>query len=101
MISMVAYCNDCTVYVNQYCDKCTDNFGIGICEKYACGGLMRCPGCKGTNLSARKEFGPDPYDYQKKMREGKVTMPSKDTCSCGFKLDKAWRYCPNCGKIIS
>jgi hypothetical protein len=112
---MVAYCNNCKRYVNQYCDRCGDNFGITICEKYACGGSMKCPYCGGTALSAKKEFGPDPYDYRAKAKDQTVhekreerprvvqapqAAPSAagSTCPlCGYKILQEWKYCPMCG----
>jgi hypothetical protein len=100
---MVAYCNDCKVYVNQSCDKCHDGFGISVCEKYACGGTMRCPSCNGTNLSKTKEFGADPYDYTRKVREARdkgISQPALIGCTCGFKLKSEWKYCPMCGTTI-
>ena len=103
---MVAYCNDCERYVNQYCDRCGDNFGISVCEKYGCGGSMRCPFCGGANLSAKKEFGPDPYDYRKKRKEDlvsgragvEVQHGQTSQCPmCNFKIEINWKYCPMCG----
>jgi len=106
---MVAYCNNCKRYVNQYCDKCGDNFGIAMCEKYACGGTMRCPFCGGNDLTAKKEFGPDPYDYRGKSKEERsmasppeerrqAPAPKASQCPmCGFKIDTNWKYCPMCG----
>ncbi len=110
---MVAYCNDCKRYINQYCDRCAGNFGITICEKYACGGTMRCPVCGGSNLSAKKEFGPDPYDYRAQSREeavkGAAPAPAPEPANapaepqpghcpmCGYKVMVEWKYCPMCG----
>jgi hypothetical protein len=51
---MVAWCETCKRYVNQYCDKDGENFGINACEKYACGGTMVCPICGGNDLLAKK-----------------------------------------------
>jgi len=92
----VAFCNDCKRFVNQYCDRCGENFGISVCEKYACGGTMRCPFCQGDHLSKQKEFGADPYNYRKKIRE---QSPNGNPCQkCGFELKSEWRFCPMCGK---
>jgi membrane protease subunit (stomatin/prohibitin family) len=98
---MVAWCDDCARYINQYCDTCGRNFGTTICEVYACGGTMMCPICKGKNLRAKKEFGPDPYDFTRRAREkekiaalptGRIKCPS-----CGFKIEGSWKFCPECG----
>lgn len=117
---MVAYCNECNRYVNQYCDRCGDNFGISVCEKYGCGGTMRCPFCNGSTLSAKKEFGPDPYDYRKKSKGGEPGRPpapapqpapqpqaqapppqqaaaSSQCPMCGYNISAEWKYCPMCG----
>lgn len=94
---MTAFCNVCGCYVNQKCDRCGDNFGVDRCEKYACGGVMKCPGCGQSKLSARKDFGADPYDFSRRAKE-----PVRvDLCACGAKLDKVWKYCPMCGKVKS
>lgn len=91
---MTAFCNVCNTYVNQKCDRCGDNFGVSVCEKYACGGNMKCPGCGQSKLSARKDFGIDPYDFVKRSKE----KPVENLCPCGFTLDRVWKYCPMCGK---
>ena len=117
---MVAYCKDCDKIVNQYCDRCGDNFGVTICEKYACGGTMKCPSCDGGNLSQRKDFGPDPYDFVRQKQddgEAQAAQPaaapqeaaqpaSSDRIGicpyCGKKLDfpEVPKFCPYCEKQI-
>lgn len=108
---MVSWCPTCRRPVNQYCDTCGENFGITVCEKYACGGTMMCPicGCKELKPMSEAEVGPDPYDYSKKSRDDRVTekvkgevggprdaAPSKCPM-CGFDLQSNWKFCPNCG----
>ncbi len=113
---MVAWCINCRRFVNQYCDRCGDNFGISVCEKYGCGGGMRCPFCGEPSLSATKEFGPDPYDYRHKSkdqianelrapppRDGTQQQapsppPTATQCPmCSYKTQQEWKYCPMCG----
>lgn len=111
---MVSWCPVCKRPVNQYCDTCGENFGITVCEKYACGGTMMCPicGCKELKAMTDAEVGPDPYDYSQKSREERLTdkdipppkggaeapkeAPSKCPM-CGFDLQSSWKFCPNCG----
>ncbi len=111
---MVAWCSVCKRPVNQYCDTCGENFGIVVCEKYACGGTMMCPICGNKELRPMKEaqMGPDPYDYSKltkeereKIRKSGVKLSPEDLpheapskCPmCGFNLQSNWKFCPNCG----
>jgi RNA polymerase subunit RPABC4/transcription elongation factor Spt4 len=111
---MVAWCKNCKRFVNQYCDRCGDNFGISVCEKYGCGGAMRCPFCGEANLSATKEFGPDPYDYRHKSKDGapppQAAAPPRQAPApqpqaaeisacpmCSYRIDSEWKYCPMCG----
>jgi hypothetical protein len=124
---MVAYCNNCKRYVNQFCEKCGATYGIDVCEWYACGGRMICPECGGSDLVAKKKFNTDPYDFSKqknmgparggkptaleakyyaeqkakeKMRGEKEQAPVKveRTCKlCGFTLEESWKFCPECG----
>jgi hypothetical protein len=109
---MVSWCPVCRRPVNQYCDTCGENFGITVCEKYACGGTMMCPicGCKELKPMSEAEKIPDPYDYSKKSREERISekvtrkagaardaaAPSKCPM-CGFDLQSNWKFCPNCG----
>lgn len=110
---MVAWCPVCKRPVNQYCDTCGENFGITVCEKYACGGTMMCPicGCKELKPMGEAEVGPDPYDYSQKSRDERLQTkdevkpapsstaqgtPSKCPM-CGFDLQSNWKFCPNCG----
>ena len=112
---MVAWCPVCKRPVNQYCDTCGENFGIVVCDKYACGGTMMCPicGCKELKAMSDANLGPDPYDYSKRSREERVSKtesirststtvevpheaPSKCPM-CGFDLKSSWKFCPNCG----
>ncbi len=102
---MVAWCINCRRFVNQYCDRCGDNFGIAVCEKYGCGGAMRCPFCGEASLSATKEFGPDPYDYRHKSKDqiaderpSGTPAPTSSKCPmCGYTTQHDWKYCPMCG----
>jgi hypothetical protein len=96
---VVAYCKDCDKIINQYCDRCGDNFGVTICEKYACGGTMRCPTCNGANLSQRKEFGPDPYDFARQKKEGRAAPAPKPAAAAPAEVDRI-RICPYCGKNL-
>ena len=124
---MVAYCNNCQRYVNQACERCGATYGIDKCEWYACGGRMVCPNCGGSNLSAKRKFTADPYDFSK-QEDRAPSMPGRQTelekkyfaeqkikeemlrksgdretgaertCAlCGFKLDETWKFCPECG----
>jgi hypothetical protein len=111
---MVAWCGNCKRPVNQYCDICGENFGIVVCEKYACGGTMMCPICGGKDLRPMKDtkIGPDPYDYSKLSKDDRDAIktggaplkpdeipqgaPSKCPM-CGVDLQKTWKFCPNCG----
>jgi len=99
---MVSWCNDCQRYINQVCDRCGEGFGSNTCEKYACGGMMICPVCKGNRLSAKKAFGPDPYDYiQRKRDAGSSPMNVKLCPGCNAKVDSIeWRYCVWCGQAL-
>ncbi len=113
---MVAWCSNCNRPVNQYCDTCGENFGIIVCEKYACGGTMMCPICGGKNLKPMKDakMGPDPYDFSKLTKEERESIkvvggPKKQRVEgipqaapskcpmCGFDLQSNWKFCPNCG----
>ena len=91
---MSAFCENCQRYVNQYCDRCGENFGTVVCEKYACGGTMVCPVCGGSSLKGKKERGPDPYDPRRAA--GGAKGPSK-CAQCGYDLTPTWKYCPECG----
>jgi hypothetical protein len=124
---MVAYCNDCNRYVNQYCEICSGNFGVQLCDRYGCGGRMLCPICGGNNLSQKREPTPDPYDFKRQKdrtvspkgahsdiearyfaeRMQKEATPPKPTQSlkrserhcplCGYDLNDTWKFCPECG----
>ena len=111
---MVAFCPVCKRPVNQYCDTCGENFGITVCDKYACGGTMMCPicGCKELKPMSEADKGPDPYDYSKKSRDERLTQqdeapmksatggskePPSKCPMCGFDLQSNWKFCPNCG----
>jgi hypothetical protein len=115
---MVAWCKNCQRPVNQYCDRCGEGFGTIVCEKYACGGTMMCPICGGKELQDMKDvkMGPDPYDYSKKgkserQHEAAVQKTSSApldvtsteiTCAmCRFKVQKGWKFCPECGVKFS
>ena len=96
---MSAYCENCQRYVNQYCDRCGENFGTVVCEKYACGGTMVCPVCGGSSLKGKKEFGPDPYDPRYRPPP---SSPASNKCrKCGFAIIKTWKYCPECGQPVA
>ena len=69
---MVSYCNDCKRYVNQFCEICSGNFGIAMCERFGCGGRMVCPLCGGNNLSTKREEGGSSYDFAKQRKSGAV-----------------------------
>ena len=123
---MVAYCNNCRRYVNQYCEICSGNFGVKVCERYGCGGRMLCPICGGNNLSKKRQYDADPFDFSKeqikqKVRKGAASeiearyfveqkmkekggasstaSPAKERhCPlCGYKLQEGWKFCPECG----
>mgnify|MGYP006283970009 FL=1 len=124
---MVAYCNDCNRYVNQYCERCGGNFGVQVCERYGCGGRMLCPICGGNNLTSKREEGasskdfakkrPLPYkkkgaasdleekyfrEKKKKQEEEKQESTSNTTAErhcplCGYPLQDNWKFCPECG----
>ncbi len=98
---MSAYCEKCQRYVNQYCDRCGENFGTVVCEKYACGGTMVCPICGGSNLKTKAESrGPDPYDPRSKTGAKPSTAPGH-CAKCGFGLSGGWKYCPECGTRLT
>ncbi|MBN1390283.1 MAG: hypothetical protein JXA22_06550 [Candidatus Thermoplasmatota archaeon] len=124
---MVAYCNDCKRYVNQYCEICSGNFGIKTCERYGCNGRMLCPICGGNNLSAKREDVVSPsatnkerkrsYDkkhaaseyearYFEEMKKKETEEKKMDHVQpartrhcplCGFGLEEEWKFCPECG----
>ena len=118
---MVAWCETCKRYVNQYCNKCNENFGVTVCEKYACGGTMVCPICGGSNLVAKKSIEKDPYDYRDLSKEDRIAGKTERTLAdvsdgktsgsvttagelghtkcpmCGFAVEGHWKYCPMCG----
>ena len=124
---MVAYCNDCKRYVNQYCEICAGNFGVKTCDRYGCDGRMLCPNCGGNNLGTKRESVSDPYDFAKekerlfekkraasdyearyfaerKQKEAERSRsltpePSKSRhCPlCGYGLQDDWKFCPECG----
>ena len=111
---MVVWCENCNRFVNQHCDTCGENFGVLKCEKYACGGTMICPVCGGSNLIAKKEVGPDRYEYynptiQDQVKQIEATAPpvapvrtagaggAKKCLLCGFPVEPTWKYCPECG----
>ena len=107
---MVAWCNKCQRYVNQHCDTCGENFGVLVCEKYACGGTMMCPLCGMKELSIKKEAGPDPYDFKGKTREERIAEKTgapaagalESSCPmCRFQIESTWKFCPNCGVKFS
>lgn len=115
---MVAYCNDCKRYVNQYCEICDTNFGVKVCERFGCGGRMLCPICGGNNLGDKRESISNSYDFkkerdrlykprsnkaasdieakyfaEKKMKESSPTARSSST--------EESRHCPLCGYALS
>jgi RNA polymerase subunit RPABC4/transcription elongation factor Spt4 len=118
---MVAYCLDCKRYVNQYCEICSGNFGITVCERFGCGGRMLCPVCGGNNLSSKREDVGSTYDFarQRKASGGRKPAseiearyfaeqrdrgPSQEAPSshrhcplCGYRLEPTWKFCPECG----
>ena len=106
---MAAYCNRCSRYVNQYCERCGGNAGISSCEVYSCGGTMICPLCGGGNLVARKDFDKDSRDAADLTREEKIRQAIKrergstneglfENCpNCDFEIVPTWKYCPECG----
>jgi len=103
---MVAWCSNCNRYVNQLCDTCGENFGVLVCEKYACGGTMMCPHCGKKELTVKKDTGPDPYDFRAKTREereaerrgGTVSGGGISDCPmCSYKAEPDWKFCPKCG----
>jgi len=121
---MVAYCNNCKRYVNQYCEVCSGNFGVAVCERYGCGGRMLCPICGGNNITTKRENASDPYDFSKqksKVPAGRAAsdiearyfaeqkMKEKDAAPgapktvgrhcplCGYALNEEWKFCPECG----
>lgn len=118
---MVAYCLDCKRYVNQYCEVCSGNFGITVCERFGCGGRMLCPNCGGNNLSSKREEVGSAYDFakQRKITSGRKaasdiearyfaeqmekgaapsTQAGQRHCPlCGYKLEPSWKFCPECG----
>ncbi|MGA1793954.1 MAG: zinc-ribbon domain-containing protein [Thermoplasmatota archaeon] len=124
---MVAYCNDCKRYINQYCEICSGNFGIKTCDRYGCGGRMLCPICGGNNLSSKRESVSTPYDFaqererlyekkkaasdyeakyfaEKRRKEledkqaGTQAAPGSRHCPlCGYDLSEDWKFCPECG----
>ena len=99
---MSAFCENCQRYVNQYCDRCGENFGTVVCEKYACGGTMICPICGGSSLKTKKEEkGPDPYDPRAKLQASKAPAAAGRHCvKCGFELVRTWKFCPECGSRL-
>ena len=64
---MVAYCNNCRRYVNHYCETCSNNFGVKVCERYGCGGRMLCSICGGNNLTSKREEITALYDFSKEQ----------------------------------
>jgi len=119
---MVAYCNDCKRYVNQYCEVCSGNFGVALCERFGCGGRMLCPICGGNNLSTKREEVGSSYDFsrqrkaysdkraasdiearyfaQLKDKGSAAAAPARDErhCPlCGYHLEPSWKFCPECG----
>jgi len=124
---MVAYCNDCKRYINQYCEICAGNFGIKTCDRYGCGGRMLCPVCGGNNLSTKRENVSAPYDFAKEReklyvkkhaasdyeaayfaekrkkeieQKGSKQVPASSHrhCPlCGYSLQEEWKFCPECG----
>jgi hypothetical protein len=95
---MSAWCDNCQRYVNQYCDRCGENFGTVVCEKYACGGTMICPICGGSTLKAKAEGrGVDPYDPRTRGLGSSVAAGAGNACKCGFTVEKTWNFCPDCG----
>ncbi len=116
---MVAYCNNCRRYVNQYCEICSGNFGVKVCERYGCGGRILCPICGGNNLTSKREEATDPYDFSKEQiranaRRGAASdiearyfvekrIKEKEQGERGSqKADKGFRerHCPLCGYTL-
>jgi hypothetical protein len=80
---------------------------------------MMCPICGGKELQEMKDvkMGPDPYDYSKKTKEDRIrdaappapaqhakvdTSTGELTCPmCRFKVQKGWKFCPECGVKFS
>ena len=83
---------------------------------------MVCPICGGKELKDMKEvkFGPDPHDYSKKTKKDRIrdsqraapkeavptapldTTGAELTCPmCRFKVQKGWKFCPECGVKFS
>jgi len=86
---------------------------------------MVCPICGGSELSAKKELGKDPYDYRDLSKEdriagkterthadmvggggGKVPSTAGDAghakCPmCSYELQGKWKFCPMCGVSFS
>ena len=120
---MVAYCNDCKRYVNQYCERCAGNFGVDVCERYGCEGRMLCPICGGNNLTSKREDVSSSTDFkrrtpykkkgaasdlearyfqEKKMKQEEQASAaprgSERHCPlCGYPLKEEWKFCPECG----
>lgn len=119
---MVAYCNDCKRYVNQYCEVCSGNFGVRTCDRFGCGGQMLCPVCGGNNLSSKREEPGSTHDFSKdrtayigkkkaaseiearyfaqereKAETGAQTSPDRHCPLCGYRLEASWKFCPECG----
>jgi len=124
---MAAYCTNCQRFVNQSCDKCNGSYGVQMCEWYGCGGRMLCPICGGNNLTAKRKFVTDPYDFSKhkdrnlskggthsdlearyfaerKMKDemvpkkGEASAKAEQHCTlCGYTLIETWKFCPECG----
>ena len=112
---MVAYCIDCRRYVNHYCEKCSSNIGVKVCERYGCGGRMLCPICDGNNLTLKRVEVADPYDFSKEQIKANTRKGAASNIEaryfdeknkgeghrhcplCGYPLQKEWKFCPECG----
>ena len=73
---------------------------------------MRCPQCNGANLSQRKEFGPDPYDFTRQKKEGDLAAAATPApapapaapapappAAPAAEADRI-KICPYCGKSL-
>jgi hypothetical protein len=114
---MVAYCNDCKRYINQYCEICGGNFGVKMCDRYGCGGRMLCPVCGGNNLGTKREAVSAPYDFAKERERlynkkkaasdyearyfaEKKMKEKEERAAASTKPTAGARHCPLCGYAL-